>query len=39
MPLSTQSRLERILADITGKFMKDGSSKVQKTDVRIIAFN
>ena len=35
MPLSTQSRLLRILEK--GEFMKVGSSKVQKTDVRIIA--
>ncbi|GIR72540.1 MAG: sigma-54-dependent Fis family transcriptional regulator [Flammeovirgaceae bacterium] len=35
MPLSTQSRLLRILEN--GEFMKVGSSKVQKTDVRIIA--
>ena len=35
MPLSTQSRLLRILEN--REFMKVGSSKVQKTDVRIIA--
>ena len=35
MPLSTQSRLLRILEN--GEFMKVGSSKVQETDVRIIA--
>ena len=35
MPLSTQSRLLRILEN--GEFMKVGSSKVQITDVRIIA--
>ncbi len=35
MPLSTQSRLLRILEN--GEFMKVGSSKVQKTDIRIIA--
>ena len=35
MPLSTQSRLLRILEN--GEFMKVGSSKGQKTDVRIIA--
>ena len=35
MPLSTPSRLLRILEN--GEFMKVGSSKVQKTDVRIIA--
>ena len=35
MPLSTQSRLLRILEN--GAFIKVGSSKVQKTDVRIIA--
>ena len=34
MPLSTQSRLLRILEN--GEFIKVGSSKVQKTDVRII---
>ena len=37
MPLSTQSRLLRILEN--GEFIKVGSSKVQKTDVRIIAAN
>ena len=35
MPLSTQSRLLRILEN--GEFIKVGSSKVQKTNVRIIA--
>ena len=35
MPLSTQSRLLRILEN--GEFIKVGSSKVQKTDVRIVA--
>mgnify|MGYP001299251058 FL=1 len=35
MPLSTQSRLLRILEN--REFIKVGSSKVQKTDVRIIA--
>jgi DNA-binding NtrC family response regulator len=35
MPLSTQSRLLRILEN--GEFMKVGSSKVQKTNVRIVA--
>lgn len=35
MPLSTQSRLLRILE--SGEFMKVGSSKVLKTDVRVIA--
>ncbi len=35
MPLSTQSRLLRILEN--GEFIRVGSSKVQKTDVRIIA--
>ena len=35
LPLSTQSRLLRVLE--TGEFLKVGSSKVQKTDVRIIA--
>ena len=34
MPLSTQSRLLRILEN--GEFIKVGSSKVQKTDVRIL---
>ncbi len=34
MPLSTQSRLLRILEN--GEFIRVGSSKVQKTDVRII---
>lgn len=35
LPLQTQVRLLRVLE--TGEFMKVGSSKVQKTDVRIIA--
>ena len=35
LPLSTQVRLLRILE--TGEFLKVGSSKVQKTDVRVIA--
>jgi|TARA_B100000902_G_scaffold184395_1_gene176970 transcriptional regulator with PAS, ATPase and Fis domain len=35
MPLSTQSRLLRILEN--GEFIKVGSSKVQRTNVRIIA--
>lgn len=35
LPLSTQARLLRVLE--TGEYMKVGSSKVQKTDVRIIA--
>jgi transcriptional regulator with PAS, ATPase and Fis domain len=35
LPLSTQVRLLRILE--TGEFFKVGSSKVQKTDVRVIA--
>jgi transcriptional regulator with PAS, ATPase and Fis domain len=35
LPLSTQVRLLRILE--TGEFMKVGSSKVQKTNVRVIA--
>lgn len=35
LPLSTQVRLLRVLE--TGEFLKVGSSKVQKTDVRIIA--
>jgi len=35
MPLGTQSRLLRILE--SGEFIKVGSSKVQQTDVRIIA--
>jgi transcriptional regulator with PAS, ATPase and Fis domain len=35
LPLETQSRLLRVLE--TGEFIKVGSSKVQKTDVRIIA--
>jgi transcriptional regulator with PAS, ATPase and Fis domain len=35
LPISTQVRLLRVLE--TGEFMKVGSSKMQKTDVRIIA--
>ncbi len=35
LPLSTQARLLRVLE--SGEFIKVGSSKVQKTDVRIIA--
>jgi len=35
LPLSTQVRLLRVLE--TGEFMKVGSSKVQKTNVRVIA--
>lgn len=35
MPLATQARLLRILE--SGEFMKVGSSKVQKTDVRVVA--
>jgi len=35
LPLGTQSRLLRVLE--TGEFLKVGSSKVQKTDVRVIA--
>lgn len=35
MPLGTQARLLRVLE--TGEFIKVGSSKVQKTDVRVIA--
>lgn len=35
LPLGTQSRLLRVLE--TGEFIKVGSSKVQKTDVRVIA--
>lgn len=35
MPLATQARLLRVLE--TGEFIKVGSSKVQKTDVRVIA--
>jgi len=35
LPLSTQVRLLRVLE--TGEFMRVGSSKVQKTDVRVIA--
>jgi transcriptional regulator with PAS, ATPase and Fis domain len=35
LPLSTQARLLRVLE--SGEFLKVGSSKVQKTDVRVIA--
>lgn len=35
LPLSTQVRLLRVLQ--TGEFMRVGSAKVQKTDVRVIA--
>ena len=35
LPLSTQVRLLRVLE--TGEFLKVGSSKVQKTDVRVVA--
>lgn len=35
LPLSTQVRLLRVLE--TGEFMKVGSSKVQKTDIRIVS--
>lgn len=35
LPLETQSRLLRILE--SGEFIKVGSSKVQKTDVRVVA--
>lgn len=35
MPVSTQARLLRVLE--TGEFIKVGSSKVQKTDVRVVA--
>ena len=35
LPLSTQARLLRVLE--TGEFFKVGSSKAQKTDVRVIA--
>ena len=35
MPLGTQARLLRVLE--TGEYIRVGSSKVQKTDVRIIA--
>lgn len=35
LPLSTQSRLLRVLE--TGEFIRVGSSKVQKTNVRVIA--
>ncbi|HPE96823.1 MAG TPA: sigma-54 dependent transcriptional regulator [Chitinophagales bacterium] len=35
MPLGTQARLLRVLE--TGEFIRVGSSKVQKTDVRVVA--
>lgn len=35
MPVSTQARLLRVLE--SGEFIKVGSSKVQKTDVRVVA--
>ena len=35
LPLATQARLLRVLE--SGEFMKVGSSKVQKTDVRVVA--
>ncbi len=35
MPIGTQARLLRVLE--TGEFIRVGSSKVQKTDVRVIA--
>ena len=35
LPLPTQARLLRVLE--TGEFIKVGSSKVQKTNVRIVA--
>src|SRR5436189_2662842 len=35
MPLATQARLLRVLEN--GEFIKVGSSKVQKTDVRVVA--
>ena len=35
LPLTTQVRLLRVLE--TGEFLKVGSSKVQKTDVRVVA--
>lgn len=35
MPLGTQARLLRVLE--SGEFLKVGSSKVQKTDVRVVA--
>ena len=35
LPLTTQVRLLRVLEN--GEFIKVGSSKVQKTDVRIVA--
>lgn len=35
MPLATQARLLRVLE--TGEFIRVGSSKVQKTDVRVVA--
>ena len=35
LPLTTQARLLRVLE--TGEFLKVGSSKVQKTDIRVVA--
>ena len=35
LPLSTQARLLRVLQ--SGEFMRVGSSKIQKTDVRVVA--
>ena len=35
LPISTQARLLRVLE--TGEFLKVGSSKVQKTNVRVVA--
>jgi len=35
LPLPTQVRLLRVLEN--GEFLKVGSSKIQKTDVRIVA--
>lgn len=35
MPMSTQARLLRVLEN--GEFIKVGSSKIQKTDVRVVA--
>ncbi|HRC30169.1 MAG TPA: sigma 54-interacting transcriptional regulator [Niabella sp.] len=35
MPLGTQARLLRVLE--AGEYIRVGSSKVQKTDVRVIA--
>ncbi len=35
LPMTTQARLLRVLE--TGEFLKVGSSKVQKTDIRIVA--